>query len=421
MIRSGQLVTWLVEARTRTFEVIGELKEDELAGDPNTGFESPRWLLGHLVWYYEQRILGSGGSTANSFYDPELTLYPDRFAPELPPLDVLLPKSAEVQHRVLHAIMEPDTVAPAFAAHVRFAIDHEDWLGEQLIAWMQYLGRDRPLLLFDDEQENVRTSPVGRDDASIAGGEVTIGAPVDDLLSSELERPAYAAEVAPFFMARATVTESEFSAFVEAGGYAVEELWSPEGWRWVKETGRQAPRYWKKEGGHWFRRDFHKWDELDPRRPVSFVSGHEAEAYCRFVGRRLPTEIEWECAASSHETPGERALFPWGDTPFRSSLACLNGREIQAPPVDSYADGVSHLGLRQMLGGVWEWTASTVGLYPGYEAGPEPKWVMGAVGRQRIIRGGSFATPSRFLTCRTRRGLEPGDDRFATGFRTVAR
>lgn len=422
MIRSGQLVSWLVDARTRTLELIGELEDHELAGDATSGFPPPLWLLGHLVWLYEDQVLVGYLGEARRVderwqrFAGEPAAAVGRASSELPALDEILPRSAEVQNKVLAAIMGPDRVAPELAELLRALIDAEDWVGEHLLAFAQHLGRGEPLLIFDDEAEPARTTPIAPGDVDIPELTTVVGADRDDVQAAAIERPAHPVVVPGFAVARTPVTETEFAAFVEAGGYRNEELWSADGWAWCRGLAREAPRYWKQEGGHWFRRDFDRWDELDPNRPVSFLSYYEAEAYCAFVGRRLPTEAEWELAAGCRESePEELLLHPWGDHPIRPELANLDGRILCAAAVGSFAAGDSPWGLRQMLGNVWEWTSSPLLPYPGFqgegiERGSE----------LRVIRGGSFATRSRFLTCHTRRGLHPGDDRFATSLRTVA-
>jgi len=423
VIRSGQLVSWLVDARTRTLELIGELEDDELLGDAAGEFPPPVWLLGHLVWRYENEILVRL-SGEEPHRDPRWRAFAadpadvvGRASVDWPGLEAILPRSAEVQNKVLAAIMGPDSVAPELAASLRALIDFEDWVGEELVAFAQHVGRGEPLLIFDDDPEPARSAPLGAKDRSIKALTTVIGAPMDDVQAAAIERPSHSADVSAFAMATTPVTETEFAAFVEAGGYARRELWSEQGWEWCHAMDRQAPRYWKQEGGHWFRRDFDRWDELDARRPVSFLSYFEAEAYCAFVGRRLPTEAEWEVAAGCQESdPGELLLYPWGEHPTRPELANLDGRMLCTAAVDSFAAGDSPWGLRQMLGNVWEWTSSLLVPYPGYRGDD-----VGSLAGLQVIRGGSFATRSRFLTCHTRRGLGPGDDRFATGLRTASR
>jgi iron(II)-dependent oxidoreductase len=267
---------------------------------------------------------------------------------------------------------------------------------------MQRKGHERPMLIFDDEQPVRPASSRLAGDAEIPALEGMFGAPDDDELADPGQRPERVVTVGGFRIARAPVTESEFLQFVEDGGYGNRDLWTEAGWVLTRAEDRRAPRYWQQRDGVWFRRDFDRWDELAERRPVSYVSAHEAEAYCRWAGRRLPTEEEWEAAASWKPDGAERSLYPWGIMPPQPALACLDGRELEPPSVDAFAAGDSAFGLRQMLGNVWEWTSSDMDT-------------------ARVIRGGSFATRSRLLTCRTRRGLAPACDLMPTGFRSVER
>src|SRR5207237_749963 len=135
-----------------------------------------------------------------------------------------------------------------------------------------------------------------------------------------------------FAIARAPVTQAEFAAFVEEGGYQRREFWSEPGWRWRQAEDARQPVYWRREpSGKWLRRDFDRWLPLEPHRPVLQISWYEAEAYCRWAGRRLPTEAEWELAASaevSHAGTPHRQRFPWGNDPPSTERANLDGYRL---------------------------------------------------------------------------------------------
>src|SRR5262249_15430587 len=175
----------------------------------------------------------------------------------------------------------------------------------------------------------------------------------------------------------APVTWSEYLAFVEAGGYADPRWWSAEGQGWLQAHGKAHPRYLRREGSRWQRVTFGQWSDLDPQLPAMNLSAHEAQAYCRWAGRRLPTEAEWEHAAESVGAP-----FEWGQ--------------------------------------VWEWTASAFEPYLGFVAHPYRDYSAPWFGSRRTLRGASFATHARMAHARYRNFFPPDRNDIFAGFRTCA-
>jgi ergothioneine biosynthesis protein EgtB len=206
-------------------------------------------------------------------------------------------------------------------------------------------------------------------------GVVWIGADVhDEGFAFDNEYPRHRAFVHPFELASRTVTASEYMEFVSDGGYQRPELWLSDGWAVVNEERWQAPLYWERRHGTWWRMTFHGMQPVDPNAPVCHVSYFEADAYARWKGARLPTEVEWEVAAAG--------------LPIEGNL--LESEELAPLGTSSSGGGVA----KQMFGDVWEWTASAYLPYPGYKASP------GALGEyngkfmcnQMVLRGGSFVT-----------------------------
>ena len=178
-----------------------------------------------------------------------------------------------------------------------------------------------------------REKPVGRldGDTRVPGGRFLLVSSSEAGFIFDNEQWAHEVEVMPFSISRTAVTQGEFTSFVEDNGYHRREFWSQPGWEWRQSEAAEHPVYWHRESkGQWLRRHFDQWLALEVRLPVMHVNWYEAEAYCRWAGRRLPTEPEWEMAAScepSSQKDGiadRKTIYPWGDEPPTPSRANLD-------------------------------------------------------------------------------------------------
>jgi gamma-glutamyl hercynylcysteine S-oxide synthase len=241
-----------------------------------------------------------------------------------------------------------------------------------------------------------RFRPTRGDDTDavfIPGGEFQMG--TDDRADAyDNERPRHQVMVEPFAIDRYPVTVRRYARFVDSGGYQDPELWTADGWYWLSETGHSAPQGWVWDmGGGWLVRRFGTMRPLDPTEPVQHVSFHEAEAFARWAGGRLPTEAEWEKAASWDPATGESRRYPWGHQPPTPERANLGQRHWGPAPIGSFPAGASALGVEQMLGDVYEWTASAFRPYPGYETFPYPEYSEVFFEEDYpVLRGASWAT-----------------------------
>ncbi|QFR96838.1 ergothioneine biosynthesis protein EgtB [Streptomyces tsukubensis] len=261
--------------------------------------------------------------------------------------------------------------------------------------------------------------PVRQSEVLVPGGPFTMGTSTEPW-ALDNERPAHRRFVEPYFIDTTPVTNAAYLRFIEDGGYEERRWWSAEGWKLVRGQRLAAPLFWHEEGGQWLRRRFGTVQPVDPREPVTHVSWYEADAYARWAGRRLPTEAEWEKAARHDPHSGRSRRFPWGDEEPADRHANLGQRHLGPAPAGSYPDGASPLGVRQLMGDVWEWTSSDFLPYPGFVAFPYREYSEVFFGNDhKVLRGGSFAVGE--VACRgTFRNWDyPVRRQIFSGFRTA--
>jgi iron(II)-dependent oxidoreductase len=266
-------------------------------------------------------------------------------------------------------------------------------------------------------------------DVAIGGGRFLLGAEKDeDRFVFDNEQWGHEVDVAPFCIARAPVTQAEFAAFVDDGGYQQPHLWQEAGWRWRESLQIEQPMHWRRhsDGAHWQRRHFDGWVSLEAHQPVIHVCWHEAQAYCRWAGRRLPSELEWEVAAAAEPgsdgriVTGRKRHYPWGETEPCPKTVNMDLAAMGCLDVAAHAAGDSAYGCRQMLGNVWEWTDDTFAPYPGFAPGPYKEYSAPLFGDTKVLRGGCWATRSRLIRNTWRNYYEPHRRDVWAGLRTCA-
>ena len=208
------------------------------------------------------------------------------------------------------------------------------------------------------------------------------------------ERPAHTVAVPAFAIDTTPVTCQRFVEFIEAGGYEQPQWWAEAGWRHRVEAGLVAPLFWHRDtDGSWWRTRFGVTEPVPPGEPVCHVGYYEAEAFARWTGRRLPSEAEWEKAARFDPATGRSRRYPWGEEDPGPEHANLGQRHLRSAPAGSYPGGASPLGVRQLIGDVWEWTSSDFAGYPGFQAFPYREYSEVFFGSgYKVLRGGSFGT-----------------------------
>ncbi|GAA4736927.1 ergothioneine biosynthesis protein EgtB [Phytohabitans rumicis] len=226
-------------------------------------------------------------------------------------------------------------------------------------------------------------------EALIPGGSFSMGTSTEPW-ALDNERPAHTARVGAFLIDRAPVTNALYQEFVDAGGYDNPRWWSPDGWAHRKRAGLTGPMHWHGDGTY---TRFGRREPIVPDEPVVHVCWYEAEAYAAWAGKRLPTEAEWEKAARFDPATGRSRRYPWGDEDPAERHANLGQRHLAPAPVGAYPEGASPYGVHQLIGDVWEWTASDFRGYAGFAAFPYREYSEVFFGPDyKVLRGGSFGT-----------------------------
>ena len=250
----------------------------------------------------------------------------------------------------------------------------------------------------------------------IPGGPCSIGAPAQGF-AYDNERPRHRTDVRGYLIARAPITNASYLEFVEGGGYERREWWSAEGWAWKEQYDITRPGGWTADCEREWR--LGQVEPLHPARPVVHVSWFEADAFARAHGARLPTEPEWEKAATWDQAAGQARPYPWGNDPPAPGVHANVDQVAGGPaPVDAHPDGSSAYGCLGMIGDVWEWTDSGFAGYDGFLAHPYREYSEVFFGQgYRVLRGGSWATRARVATPTFRNWDRPQRRQIFSGLR----
>jgi iron(II)-dependent oxidoreductase len=414
----------LLDARARTLALTADLEGKRLLGPKLRIVNPPLWEVGHLGWFQEHWCLryregsGLGPSlmpNADALYDSARVAHDTRWSLLLPSLPATLDYLARVLERVLSRLNgEQDNASLRYFAQL--CAFHEYMHAEAFGYTRQTLGYPAPV-----PQRASNEAGPWPGDATIPGGRFMIGAAPGPGFVFDNEKWAHEVTVPAFRIARAPVTNAEFAAFVDDGGYRSRALWCDEGWKWRMAEQAETPVYWRRADGLWQERVYDRYVELRRDRPVIHVNWYEADAYCRWAGRRLPTEAEWEFAAST--APGDAATkrrYPWGDEPPQARHAHLFGATQERPDAAAHPDGDSAWGCRQLIGNVWEWTSDWFQPYPGFSPDPYKEYSAPWFGDHKVLRGGCHATSPALVTNMYRNFYTPDRRDVYGGFRTCA-
>lgn len=381
---AGQLAAALQDARHYTlslFDRFAEAGYDDAARLPYLPIiNPPLWELGHTAWFAEWYILREATSShpaaasgaclltrGDDWFDSNLVPHRTRWALDLPTTGALRTYCSEVLDRALDKLSRCADDDAALYPY-RLALAHEDMHGEAFCYTLQTLGLAAPVRPQPHAQGRELMQP---------GGGITLGWTAEQGFAFDNEKAPQRVHVPAFSIDTRLVTNAQYLDFIEDGGYQQARYWTPAGKAWLMRQERASPRYWERGGDGWRVRRFGQPETLAPSEPVRHVSLYEAQAYCAWAGRRLPTEAEWQFAATSG-LPG----FGWGQ--------------------------------------LWEWTCSPFLPFPGFEADAYREYSAPWFETHQVLRGASFATPARFAAPVFRNFYRPERDDIFCGFRTCA-
>lgn len=397
----SELESLLTEARERTFLLVDRLSDEDLLQQHDPLMSPILWDLGHIAHFEElwltQNLDGPiRFSEMPGLYNPFENPRSVRGTLPLPRMDHVRRKFAEIRERVLEKLQTIDFSGDNPLLRdgyvYRMVLQHEYQHNETILQTLQLKqGAPYPAPRARSFGQPAFSHAPATSMVRFPGGVVPIG--TDDRSAAyDNERPVHTREVAPFRIDRTPVTNGAFLEFMNDRGYRNSRHWSPEGWEWITQHGIDSPKHWSLHGESWTVRSMDAVTEVDPAIPVSHVCWFEADAFARWAGKRLPSEIEWESAASYDPVCGESRAFPWGDAPPSTERANLDQLAFGAAPTGTFATS-SPIGCEQMIGDVWEWTSSDFSPYPGFEAFPYPEYSEPSFGTDyKVLRGGSWAT-----------------------------
>jgi formylglycine-generating enzyme required for sulfatase activity len=382
-LESGiSLLEQFKETRSRTLELVKTLEKDDFVVQTAFFMSPPKWHIGHVSWIYE--TIMSKIDKNYEFYSKEFSEYLNSYYQQFgvphdkglrgvvsrPTTDQIFQYFNTINQRV-EKFIQTQTLSEDAIKLIMTGFHHECQHQELLVYDLQHL--------LAEQYRPVKKNEITKQN----GGEFCY----------DIELPEHKVYLNDYKIDEFPVTNKQYLEFMEDGGYETYKYWLSDGWEKVKENKWKSPMYWEKIDDKWHTRDFLGIREINPNEPVCHVSFYEADAYCKWAGKRLPTEAEWEKAACWNEDKQEKTAFPWGnEKPTDEKCNLLESYQWSCSEIGSYPNGASHSGCQQMIGDVWEWTSSEYAGYPGFKSGFDEyndKWFT----NQKVLRGGSFGTP----------------------------
>jgi gamma-glutamyl hercynylcysteine S-oxide synthase len=415
-------------ARRRSLALLEPLDEHALTSQHSPLMSPLVWDLAHVGNYEEQWLLRAIGATGvrpelDDIYDA--FRHPRRSRTSLPLLGPGAARHyvATVRDRVLDHLDRIELEGAVALLDNGFVygmvVQHEHQHAETMLATLQLMTPGyRPDAVAPPAPDGATTAALPAE-VLVPGGELPMGTSRDPW-AYDNERPVHMVDLPPYWIDTMPVTNAAYLAFMTDGGYDDERLWDAPGWAWRQEAELEHPHAWARDGaGGWVVDRLGDVAPLVPDEPVQHVCWHEARAWARWAGRRLPTEAEWERAAS-WSPDGRPRRFPWGDERPDARRANVGQRHFGPARVGAYPAGASALGVHHLIGDVWEWTASDFSAYPGFASFPYREYSEVFYGTDyKVLRGGSWATDPSAIRATFRNWDYPIRRQIFAGFRTA--
>ncbi len=425
--KNYELLQQFKDTRNRTLELVKNLEKDDFVVQTAPYMSPPKWHIGHVSWIYEAII--SKIDKNYKFHSKELSEYLNSYYQQFGlPHDkglrgiISRPTTNEIFqyfntiNQKVEKFIETHELNDQEKKLIITGFHHECQHQELLVYDLQHLLAEQYLPVRKNKksiQENKQKEFV-----KIKGGIFEMGYNGKEF-SYDIELPEHKTYLEDYEIGIFPITNKEYLEFMNDGGYETYKYWLSDGWEKVKSNNWKSPMYWEKIDDEWYVRDFLGIRKINPNEPVCHVSYYEADAYCKWAGKRLPTEAEWEKAACWNETKQEKTIFPWGNnSPTEENCNLLESYHWGCTEIGTYPSGKSPSGCEQMIGDVWEWTSSEFVGYPGFKTGFDEyndKWFT----NQKVLRGGSFGTPKMSIRGSYRNFFRLDERWLFSGFRCV--
>ena len=425
--KNGLLLEQFTETRNRTLELVKNLEKDDFVVQTAAYMSPPKWHIGHVSWIYE--AIMSKIDKNYKFYSKELSEYLNSYYQQF-----------GVPHdKALRGITSRPTIDEIFQyfntinQKIEKFLESREFTEEEeklMVTGFHHECQHQELLVYDlqhllaEQYQPVRKNKIQvqqqkkKEFVNIKGGIYTMGYNGKNYCY-DIELPEHKIYLENFKIGIFPITNEEYLEFMNDGGYETYKHWLSDGWEKVKSNKWNSPMYWEKINDEWYVRDFLGIRKINPNEPVCHVSYYEADAYCKWAGKRLPTEAEWEKSSCWNEEKQQKSIFPWGnDEPTEEKCNLLESYHWGCSEIGTYPNGNSPSGCQQMIGDVWEWTSSEFVGFPGFKSGFDEyndKWFT----NQKVLRGGSFGTPKMSIRGSYRNFFRLDERWLFSGFRCV--